>query len=112
LILAGVLSCGCGPERKTVGLDLDVFLHPGSSDLSDVLLQTGIAKRLEDDAETRRAIIHVRVVNRMVILSGAAGSENTKARAGQIAKDTTVRLNEGPPIRTELPVTNRIEVQD
>jgi osmotically-inducible protein OsmY len=110
LILLSVSMAACGPERRTVGLDVDVFLHPGSSDLSDVLLQTGIAKRLADDQETQRGIIHVRVVNLMVILSGAVGNQDMKARAQRIAEETVVKLNE-VPIQTKVEVSNRIEVQ-
>ena len=109
LVVAMLSGCG-GPERRTVGLDVDVFLHPGSSDLTDVLLQTGIAKRLADDDQTQNGIIHVRVVNLMVVLSGAVRSEAIKNRAEDIAESTVVRVNEAS-IQTNVPINNRIEVQ-
>jgi osmotically-inducible protein OsmY len=110
-MIAGlILLNACGPERRTVGLDVDVFLHPSSSDLADVLLQTGIAKRLADDAQTQRGIIHVRVLNGMVVLSGAVNSSDVKARAETIARETVVKLNEAP-IQASAPVTNQIEIQ-
>ena len=111
VILASVFLFGCGgPERRTVGLDVDVFLHPSSSDFSDVLLQTGIAKRIADDEQTGRGVIHVRVVNQVVVLSGAVGSSELKERAETIARETVVKLNEAP-IRSTSPVSNRIEIQ-
>ena len=110
LIFASLFLSGCGPERRTVGLDVDVFLHPSSSDLTDVLLQTGITKRLEADADTRLGIIHVRVVNGMVVLSGAVGSARAKDRAEQIARETVLTLN-GEEIKATTPISNLIEVQ-
>ena len=110
LILASLFLSGCGPERRTVGLDVDVFLHPSSSDLTDVLLQTGIAKRLEADADTKLGIIHVRVVNGMVVLSGAVGSARAKDRAEQIARETILTLN-GEEIKATTPISNLIEIQ-
>ena len=109
-ILAALLISGCGPQRRTVGLDVDLFLNPGSSDLNDVLLQTGISKRLEDDKETKNGIIHVRVVNGMVILSGAVSSGAIKAKAETIAKETVVKLNDAT-LQSQGAINNRIEVQ-
>jgi osmotically-inducible protein OsmY len=111
LLLATVIVSACHSERRTtVGLDVDLFLNPSSSDLTDVLLQTGIAKRLSEDKETQGGVIHVRVVNGMVVLSGAVRSSEMKAKAETIAKETVVKLNE-TSIQTTTPVTNRIDVQ-
>lgn len=109
-IVLAFLVAGCGPEKRTVGLDVDVYLHPGSSDLADVLLQTGISRRLEQDPETKDGIIHVRVVNGLVVLSGAVGSEAAKQKAESIALSTVVRVND-EPIQARMPVSNRIDVQ-
>lgn len=109
-VVLAIFVSACGSERRTVGLDVDVFLNTSSSDLVDVLLQTGIAKRLADDKETQDGIIHVRVVNRMVILSGAVRSSDLKTRAETIAKETVVKLNEAS-IQANAPITNRIEIQ-
>src|SRR4249920_2534704 len=105
--LAAIFVVGCGPEQRKVGLDVDVFLNPSSADLTDVLLQTGIAKRLADDTETKAAIIHVRVLNGVVILSGAVRSPDVKTKAEKIAKDTVVKVNEAS-IQTRMDVANRI----
>jgi hypothetical protein len=110
IVVAALFISGCGAERRTVGLDVDVFLHPGSTDANDVLLQTGITKRLADDAETQRGIIHVRVVEGVVVLSGAVRSSEMRERAELIARETVVKLNEAP-IRAVGAVTNRIEIQ-
>ena len=69
-LLTASFAFGCGgPERRTVGLDVDLFLNPTSGDLTDVLLQTGITKRLADDNDTKSQIIHVRVLPEMTGLS-------------------------------------------
>jgi osmotically-inducible protein OsmY len=110
LVVGGLVLSGCGPEKRTVGLDVDVFLHPNSAELTDVLLQTAITKRLADDEQTQRGIIHVRVVDGAIVLSGAVRSSDLKNRAEMIARETVLKLNE-TPIRSTAPVSNRIEIQ-
>lgn len=107
LILA---IAGCSRSHKTtVGLDLDVYLHPNSADPMDIILQTAITKRLDDDAATKLTAIHVRVEDRTVILTGTAPPDVSKA-AERIALQTQLTLN-GEPIRPREPITNRINTR-
>ena len=106
-----ILLSGCASQKKTtVGLDVDVYMHPTSADPADILLQTGIGKRLAEDSVTKSGIIHVRVNNGMVILSGAVKSDAIKSKARQVALDTEVRLN-GTAILPDRRIENQIEVQ-
>jgi osmotically-inducible protein OsmY len=98
LIAGALLMAGCSGNKKTVGLDVDVYLHPSSSDTTDILLQAGIDKRLADSPSTKGALIHVRVSGGLVTLTGAAKNLATKDAAGQIARETELTLN-GTAIR-------------
>jgi hypothetical protein len=98
---------GCAKDTKTtVGLDVDLYLHPTSADPLDVLLQTAITKRLIDSSVTRLSLIHVRVDDRTVILTGMA-TEQVRSEAERIAQQTELSLN-GEAIRPKQPISNRI----
>ena len=98
---------GCAKDTKTtVGLDVDLYLHPTSADPVDILLQTAITKRLNDSSTTRFSLIHVRVDDRTVILTGTA-VEQVRSEAERIAQQTELTLN-GESIRPKQPVSNRI----
>jgi osmotically-inducible protein OsmY len=113
LFLSIVLISGCGADKKTtLGLDVDVYLHPSSSDPADILLQAGIDKRLGEDETTKNGIIHVRVVGGVVTLSGTAKSNAVKDKAQQIARETDVKLD-GSSIwpAAARKINNQIEIQ-
>ena len=98
---------GCAKDTKTtVGLDVDLYLHPTSADPADVLLQTAITKRLADSSVTHLSLIHVRVDDRTVILTGIA-TEQVRSEAERIAQQTELTLN-GEAIRPKEPISNRI----
>lgn len=92
-----------------MGLDMNVYLHPSSSDPADILLQTAITKRFAQDAETRDSLIHVKVEGREVVLTGAA-KPAVSAKAYSLAEDTRITVNEEVPIRP-IKVTNRIDTK-
>jgi len=109
LVIVPVLFAlaGCARDTKTtVGLDVDLYLHPTSADPVDILLQTAITKRLNDSSATRFSLIHVRVDDRTVILTGTA-VEEVRSEAERIAQQTELTLN-GESIRPKQPVSNRI----
>ena len=111
VVFAGVLMFGCGVPKKIVGLDVDVYLHPSSSDSADILLQTGIDRRLADSPQTKGSLIHVRVAGGLVTLTGAVRNAATKDAAEQIARDTELTLN-GTAIRVAREnVRNQITVE-
>jgi osmotically-inducible protein OsmY len=98
---------GCAKNKKTtVGLDVDLYIHPTSADPTDIILQTAISKRLNDSTVARLGLIHVRVEDKAVILTGTATAEVRK-EAERIASQTELTLN-GESIRPKAPITNRI----
>ena len=100
---------GCSKDAKTtVGLDVNLYLHPTSADPIDVLLQTAITKRLNDSSVTKLSLIHVRVDDKTVILTGSA-REAVRSEAERIATQTELTLN-GESIRPKSPISNRIVV--
>lgn len=113
LLLAalGLPAGGCGSSgKRTVGLDVDVYLHPTSSESNDILLQAGIDKRLAENESTKNGIVHVRVAGGTVTLTGAVKNSTIKDAAERIARETVVSLN-GTPIRPEQNIRNQIDIQ-
>jgi hypothetical protein len=87
-------------------LDVNVYLHPSSADPGDILLQTAITKRLTSSSITRESLIHVRVEDRVVILTGTAKAD-AKAAAFDLARTTKLTLNDEDIVPKD--VNNRIE---
>jgi osmotically-inducible protein OsmY len=110
LIVSAVLLSGCASTKQTVGLDVDVYLHPSSSDSTDVLLQAGIDKRLADTPATKNSLIHVRVFGGIVTLTGTVKSQTIREVAEQITRETELTLN-GTAIRVANDIRNQIEVE-
>ena len=107
VLLPLLLALGCAKDTKTtLGLDVDLYLHPTSADPVDILLQTAIAKRLSDSSITKLSLIHVRVDDKTVILTGTA-KEEVRSEAERIAQQTELTLN-GESIRPKQPISNRI----
>jgi len=109
LIAVGILLTACSHKKTTVGLDVNVYLHPSSSEPSDVLLQTAIAGRLSEDPVTAKSLIHVRVEDGMVVLTGAAKPDVSK-KAEAVARDTKLKVNENDTIVPKN-VVNRIDTE-
>ena len=105
ILLAVMMLAGCA-KKNTVGLDVDLYVHPTSADPLDIILQTAITKRLNDSKVTKLSLIHVRVEDKVVILTGTATKE-AQEEAERIASQTELTLN-GEQIRPKVPVTNRI----
>ena len=107
ILLITMALTGCAKNSKTtVGLDVDLYIHPTSADPVDIILQTAISKRLNDSTVTRLGLIHVRVEDKTVILTGTATAE-VRNEAERIALQTELTLN-GESIRPKSPITNRI----
>jgi hypothetical protein len=107
ILLTTMALAGCSSSRKaTLGLEVDLYLHPTSADPMDVILQTAITKRLNESSVTKLSLIHVRVEDRTVILTGTA-KENVRDEAARIAQQTELTLN-GESIRPKGTITNRI----
>jgi hypothetical protein len=111
LIVITMCLTGCaGKQPPVVGLDVNVYLHPSSSDPMDALLQMGIAARLSDSKLIGPSVIHVQVADRVVTLTGTAKTQDAKDEAERIARGTELTLN-GTAIRPKDPITNRITTQ-
>ena len=107
ILLIMMALTGCAKNSKaTLGLDVDLYVHPTSADPVDIILQTAISKRLDDSAVTRLSLIHVRVEDKTVILTGTAEAD-VRNEAERIALQTELTLN-GESIRPRPPISNRI----
>ncbi len=106
LIMALALT-SCSKSRKTtLGLDVNLYVHPTSADPVDVILQTAITKRLNESSVTKLSLIHVRVEEGNVTLTGTA-NEEIRDEAERIARQTELTLN-GASIRPREPISNKI----
>jgi hypothetical protein len=111
VIISALLVAGCSSShKKSVGLDVDLYLHASSSDPADVMLQAGIGKRLEASDAAKRGTVHVRVVDGVVTLSGTVKEAAEKTEAERIARETEMTLN-GTPIRAAGTIRNQLEVE-
>jgi len=113
MILLIVIALGGCSKRNTVGLDVDLYVHPTSADPLDIILQTAITKRLNDSAITKLSLIHVRVQDGVVILTGTA-TEKAKNEAKRIAEKTKLTLSRediAPEDIVPKAVTDRITIK-
>ena len=106
MVLMTLAACATKNNNPTLGLDVDIYLHPTSADPTDIILQTAITKRLNDSAVTRNSLIHVRVENKTVYLTGTA-KDNVRSEAERIAIETELTLN-GEAIRPNKSISNKI----
>ena len=110
ILLIMLALAGCSRRYKTtVGLDVDLYVHPTSADPLDIILQTAISKRLNDSSATKLSLVHVRVEDKVVVLTGTATADVRK-EAERIAQQTELTLN-GETIRPRMPINNRITTQ-
>lgn len=72
---------------------MDLYLYPEAASNDDLLLQTAIRKQLDENTVTQNALIHVRVVDKMVFLTGAVDTEHEKDEAERLARNTTIVVN-------------------
>jgi osmotically-inducible protein OsmY len=107
ILLTAMAFAGCSESRKTtLGLDVNLYLHPTSADPVDIILQTAITKRLNESSVTKLSLIHVRVEDKAVTLTGTAKAD-VRDEAERIARETEMTLN-GESIRPRDPITNKI----
>ena len=105
-------ACGSKPANLYLGVDL--YLHPDSAAPADVMLQAAIQERINQHESLRRDVIHVRVYQLNVFLSGTVKDPCASGRiAQQIADSTTVEVNSGSGGATAI-TRKRIEnhIQD
>lgn len=95
VVLALALAA-CGSKPANLNLGVDLYLHPDSAAPADVMLQAAIQERINQHESLRRDVIHVRVYQLNVFLSGTVKDPCASGRiAQQIADSTTVQVNSG-----------------
>jgi hypothetical protein len=92
LVGMSVILAGCG-SKNPIRLDVDLYLHPQASQPTDLVLQAAIRKRLAKFQEKRSVIVHVRVLEGIVYLSGTAKTEKDIGKVDLIARTTEVTLH-------------------
>jgi len=107
VLAALMLLVGCH-KKNTIGLDVDVYLHPEAAAPDDQLLQTAIQKQINQDGVTKNSLIHVRVVDRIVFLTGTVRTQAEKQKANEIAQGISITVNEvaikSPEVRDHIVV--------
>ncbi len=99
LVLIFVLllpACRKNPPR--VDLGVDVYLHPESARIEDVILQAAIRKKLMETPSLNAGLVHVRVIDGFVFLSGSVASAGERAKVAELARAVDVRVD-GKPIK-------------
>lgn len=93
LLLLSVVISGSCRKKTTLGLDVDLYLYPEAAGPDDLLLQTAIRKQLDQNAVTQDSLIHVRVVDKIVFLTGSVDTQREKDEADNLARNTIVTVN-------------------
>lgn len=109
VILITTLAGCAGRNKPVVGLDVDLYLHPEATQGDDLILQSAIQKELSANPATRDGIIHVRVIEGIIFLSGTVKNQNAKLLAEDLAAKIEVAVN-GRSIKTSGPLKSRLEV--
>ena len=91
-LLSAVLLTVCAGRPAKVDLGVDLYLHPDSASPDDVMLQAAIHKRVSQHESLRRDLIHVRVFELNVFLTGTVKDPCARNTAEQIARTTEVTL--------------------
>jgi osmotically-inducible protein OsmY len=94
LVLAlGLLLAGCSQQDRRVDLNVDLFLHPQAASADDLLLLAAVRKRLIESRPSDAGLLHVRVAQGVVFLSGTASTEQARAEIEKTALSTEVAVN-------------------
>jgi BON domain len=92
IALAVAVTTGCGKKNR-IGLDVDLYLYPEAASGDDLLLQTAVRKQLSENSATQKSLIHARVVDKIVFLTGTVATQEEKDAADRLAHQTIVTLN-------------------
>ena len=110
LISSSLLLTSCsGRNTPVASLNIDLYLHPEAARGDDLLLQSAIETELLANDLTRSGLIHTRVINGIVFLSGAVQNSEVRKKAEEIAGQTVVSVN-GRAIKTAEKVRNQLEL--
>jgi osmotically-inducible protein OsmY len=98
--LAAVFFAGCSERSNRLDLGVDLYLQPQSGTAEDLILQAAIRKKMLDAVPRNDGIVYVRVVEKVVYLSGSVKTEQLKTRAFEAASKIDIQLD-GQPLKPE-----------
>ena len=92
LLLLTLVSCSQRPPR--VDLAVDLYLHPEAAGSDDAILQAAIRKRIVEELKPNGGLVHVRVIDKTVFLSGSVRTEADRQKAKSIAEDIKILIDD------------------
>jgi osmotically-inducible protein OsmY len=78
IAFAALLLAGCSERSNRVDLGVDLYLHPQSGTAEDLILQAAIRKKVLDTVPRNSGIVYVRVIDRIVFLTGSVKSQEIR----------------------------------
>ena len=96
LLLVLLTLAGCAKKLPRADLGVDVYLHPEAAGVDDVLLQAAIRKKIAESLPG--GAVHVRVIDKVIFLSGSVASDEDRVKAIDAAKNLDLRID-GQAIR-------------
>ena len=100
ILLLPLAACQKNPPRVDLGVNL--YLHPEAAGANDAILQAAIRKKIVDALAPNAGLVHVRVIDGIVFLSGSVVSDQDKQRALEIAKSIDIRVDSQPIVAKDL----------
>ena len=102
LMLLTMISCSQRPPRIDLGVDL--YLHPEAASSDDAILQAAIRKRIVEELRPNGGLVHVRVIDKTVFLSGSVKTDADRENAKSIAEKISIVIDGNPvkPGRVEV----------
>jgi len=94
-VVFGFLA-GCSQRPTRVDLGVDVYLQPQSGVAEDLILQAAIRKKIQETMAKNAGVVYVRVVERIVYLTGSVKTEEDKKRAREAAELVNVQIDGAP----------------
>jgi hypothetical protein len=92
ILLLTLVSCSQRPPRVDLGVDL--YLHPEAAGSDDAILQAAIRKRIVEELEPNGGLLHVRVIDKVVFLSGSVKTDQDRDKAKAIAENIKIMIDD------------------
>jgi osmotically-inducible protein OsmY len=83
-----------------VDLGVDLYLHPQSGTAEDLILQAAIRKKVLDTLPRNSGIVYVRVVDKIVFLTGSVKSPEIRDLVRDAAEKIDIRID-GTPLKPQ-----------
>ena len=94
LLTLTLISCSQRPPRIDLGVDL--YLHPEAATSDDAILQAAIRKRIVEGLKPNGGLVHVRVIDKTVFLSGSVKNDADRENAKSIAEKISIVIDGNP----------------